>query len=113
MEQKAEQKKGFETYEMDNGETVEMSLTFARLMKLRGEDKDLYGKVSKVLTKGPEDIMEIATTLYAAYICANSDEKKYTYQGFLDNMNQDFEYNIEQVKGLIAPSKKQSSGKYF
>ena len=115
MEKGTEQKerKGFVTYEMDNGEEVEMSLTFAKIMKLRKVDKDLYEKVNKVLTKGPEDVMQIATTLYGAYMCSGEEEKKYTYQGFIDNMNNDFGYNVDKVKELIAPSKKRHSGKYF
>jgi len=106
-------RKGYIEYEMEDGEKIEMSLTFAQIMKLRSEDKELYDKVNKVLTKGPEDVMEIPTVLYAAYLCACNDEKKYTYRGFIENMNQGYEYNMESVKGLIAPSKKRRSGKYF
>lgn len=113
MEQKSEQKKGFVTYEMESGETVEMSLTFAKIMGLKSKDKELYEKVNKILTKGPEDVAQIATILYGGYICGDTSEKQYNYQAFIENMNQNFGYNVDVVKELIGSSKKQRSGKYF
>lgn len=102
------------TYEMENGEEVEMSLSFGKLMWLNSENKELYHKVNKVLARGMDDVLETATVLYAAYYCANADgDKLMTYKSFLEGMNQSIDYNTSAVKELVDPPKKPDSETYF
>lgn len=109
-----EQKKGYVTYQMEDGTEVEMSLTFSHLMLLRSQDKTLYDKTNKVITKGIEDLAQMATVLYAGYVCANRDKDQIkTFEGFVKEMNESVNYNMEVVGELVEPSKKSNSSKYF
>lgn len=113
VRQEQKKKRSIE-YEFENGEKTEMSLTFEKLLMLRNEDKELYYGVNKVLTKGPEEITDVITALYAAYKCTHFENKEIlTYKGFMEEMNQDYKYNVDILSDLIAPSKKRVSGKYF
>lgn len=109
-----EQKKGYVTYRMEDGTEVKMTLTFGTLMRLRSQDKTLYDKTNMVIVKGIEDVAQMATVLFAGYVCANREEKEImTYSGFMDKMNMSIRYNMEVVGKLVEPSKNSNSSKYF
>lgn len=98
-------------YELENGDTVTMTVSMALLYKMRVNHKSEYEKVSKNLVSGPDekDVIQIAEFLHGAYICANMDTEVMGFQKFLEEMNQDLEYNAEKMKEIISPKKKQDS----
>jgi len=94
-------------YKMFDGTTVEMSLSMILLYRLRAKNKKAYENVSKLLTNGPKEVIEIAEILYGAYLCANLEEEKPTsFESFLENMNPSYEVNGDYVSQLISPKKK-------
>ena len=101
----------YEEYEMANGECVAMSTAPILLMKLRSKDKKSYETISRVLVKGlnERDVLEVYDFLYATYKNANQDEECMTFDEFLENANPSMEENVNTMKEMYSPSKKQDS----
>ncbi len=74
--------------EMNNGEIIQLTLTFARLYKLRQRRKKEYEKYSEIAVEGIKDELDVVTYLYTAYLCANIDnlDKCMTEEEFLYKM---------------------------
>lgn len=98
-------------YELENGEFITMTISMALLYKLRAKDKKIYEKVSKNLVAGPDkkDVIEVMEFLHGAYACANQDEGYMSFEKFLEEMNQDYTYNVEKMQSLINPKKNRDS----
>jgi hypothetical protein len=93
-------------FEFYNGETVKMTLSFYNLYLLRGKDKKLYDKYSKIMTNGASDELEMITVLYAAYVCANLEETELlTEEEFMMMCGSDRKAVADAVKELTQPKK--------
>lgn len=104
-------KLNYTEYEMSDGTVVNMSLAMILLYKAKQKNPEVYNSVSKFLTKGGEDIIETAMLLHGAYICANLDEESpIEFKEFLNEMNEDFGYNMEIMSKLVTAKKKPASG---
>lgn len=79
----AEIKSKIETLELLDGEKVELTLNFARMLWLRanGYEKEVAAAMS-VINGKDLDMLEMPYFYYAAYLCANT-EIKYTQEEFI------------------------------
>lgn len=60
--------------EMNDGTSVQLTLTYGRLYRLRQKAKDVYETYNKIAMDGMEDELQCVDYLYAAYLCANIDD---------------------------------------
>lgn len=63
----------FRKLELNDGQEVEMCLTFGRLLKLREKRPEEYKKYNKLAMDGVKDEVDFPTFLYTGYLCANID----------------------------------------
>lgn len=94
-------------YELTNGETVKLTLTFGKLALLKSVNNTLYVKYNKILNGKDDDILSLATIIYVAYWCANyGKEDLYTEADFLELVP----FNLAEIKRvymeLTRPKKK-------
>ena len=74
---------------LENGETVQLTLNFGKLLNVRAKKKDIYKKYNKIMMDGPEDVFDNVVILYTAYLCG------------LDNI--DNSMSEEEFTQLIPP----------
>lgn len=102
-------------YEMGNGETVPLCLTYRSVYKLRTYDKKLYKDYNEAQVKLPEEPEYYQmVVLYAAYIGGtfySGTENPMTFDEFVDNMNQNRKYNARIYQEIYAPNPKKASAK--
>lgn len=60
--------------EMNDGTSVQLTLTYGRLYQLRQKAKDIYETYNKIAMDGMEDELQCIDYLYAAYLCANIEK---------------------------------------
>lgn len=94
-------------YEFCDGSKTEVTLTIYRLLQLKAKNKSLYDVCSRVLSKGTEDIEEMAKVLYSAYLCAHlSDyDNAMSMDDFIILCGSDIGGIGEIVNRLINPKK--------
>lgn len=93
---------------LENGETVKLTLNFARLLKIKNEQPKIYDRFMKVLQNKDFDIVfDSLTVLYTGYLCANMNEESVLSEDeFMELVPFDLEV-INVVAGrLIQSSKK-------
>lgn len=100
-------------FEMQDGEVVKMTLTYARLYALRGKDEKTYKAYNRIMTKGIQEEIENVHILYTAYLCANLDKVCMGRDEFLERMPVDREYVNETLTKLLYPKKKKDSPKHL
>lgn len=64
-------------YELADGSTVKMTLSFYALYQLRGKNKSVYDRYNKIMAamaKDKMDELDNISLLYTAYLCANISE---------------------------------------
>lgn len=97
-----------ETLELKNGETVKLTLNFARMLWLRsnGYDKEV-NMAMRVINGENIDFLEIPIYFYAAYLCAlkSNETPAYTQEEFLELCPWDME-KIAQVFARLTTEKK-------
>lgn len=95
--------------ELNNGEVVELTLTFARLLKVKNHNKKLYEDFMGALKNKDFDIIfDSAKVLYVAYLCGLNDNMKdaLSEEEFLEELPMDFALINTLVGELISPKKK-------
>lgn len=99
--------------ELEDGSTVKATLAYIHLLHLKTHDKAVYDRYNKIMTKGPQDELEIVTVLYAAYLCACVAEgyldEAMTEEEFLTVMSPDREYAGQLLSQLYTPKKAMAS----
>ena len=60
--------------ELNNGTSVNLALTFGRLLKLRQKKPDAYKRYNDLAMNGIKDELDFVSYIYAAYLCANIDD---------------------------------------
>lgn len=101
-------------YEMEDGMTVAMSTAPILLKRLKSKNKEAYKNLSKFMISGVEedDILQIFNGLYNAYLNASVEEESpMSLEFFMENANQNFQYNVEKIGELINPKKKEGFDK--
>lgn len=100
-------KNTYQEFELENGETVKLTLNFARLLKIKNEQPKLYERFMKVLQNRDFDIVfDSLTVLYTGYVCANMDnESALSEDEFMELVPFDLEV-INVAAGQLIQSKK-------
>lgn len=106
----AEIKSKVEKLELLNGETVDLTFNYARLLWLRnnGYSKEIE-LAMRIINSKEVDTLELPYYFYAAYLCANKDIK-YTKDEFLELVPWNLEKNFE-LFGLLLGKKKDEISK--
>lgn len=93
--------------ELENGETVKLTLNFARLLKIKNDQPKLYDKFMKVLQNNNFDIVfDSLTVLYTGYLCANiNNESVLSEDEFYAEVPFDLEV-INILAGQLVQGKK-------
>lgn len=95
--------------QLNSGKEVELTLTFARLIKVKNNNKKLYEEFMKSLQNKEFDIIfDSAKVLYVAYLCGLNDKMKeaLSEEDFLEELPMDFALINTLVGNLISPKKK-------
>ena len=103
----SEIKNTYVDFELNNGETVKLTLTFGRLNVLKSVNNELYARFNNVLYGKSEDMLDTTAMLYVAYWCANYNgtDKLYTEQEFYDLVPFDM-VEIKRVFDTLTQPKK-------
>lgn len=90
-----------ETLELRNGDTVKLTLNFARMLWLRahGYDKEV-NMAMRVINGENIDFLEMPIYFYAAYLCTlkSDEEPKYTQEEFIELCP----WDMERIADLFA-----------
>lgn len=92
---------------LENGETVKLTLNFARLLKIQAEQPNVYEKFMRVLQNKNFDIVfDSLAVLYTGYLCANmNNESILSEEDFIELVPFDLEL-INVLAGKLIQSKK-------
>ena len=100
-------KNTYQELTLENGETVKLTLNFAKLLKIKNDQPKTYDRFMKVLQNKDFDIMfDSLTVLYTGYLCANvNNESILSEDEFMELVPFDLE-TINVVAGQLIQSKK-------
>jgi hypothetical protein len=96
----------FETLELNNGESIKLTLNFARLLKIKNDNKEKYEKYNNVILNGTKDIFDMIDVIYIAYLCANIDKNVKSYDEFIELVPPSTTLLAEKVNVLTNSKKK-------
>lgn len=104
----------FEKLELQNGEVIQLTLNFTRLLQLKNKRKNLYERYNKIYNKIDKDnTFDAITVLYVAYLCANIDEidenKLMSEEEFMEAIPQSFALINDLTLKLTNPKLKKNS----
>ena len=94
--------------ELNDGETVELTMNFARLFVLKSQNK---ADVETALAMFSENVrnnfnvLDFATFMWVAYLCANT-EPKYDRDEFMAALPFDLKLLSETFANIVSPKKK-------
>lgn len=94
---------------LENGQEIDLTLTFARLLKVKNKNKNLYNEFMKALQNKDFDIVfDSAKIIYVAYLCGLDDDmdKALSENTFLEELPMDFALINTIAAELIQPNKK-------
>ena len=94
--------------QLNSGEEVELTLTFARLLKVKNHNKKLYEDFMGALKNKDFDIIfDSAKVLYVAYLCGLNDNMKdaLSEEEFLEELPMDCAL-INTLVGELKKKKK-------
>lgn len=100
-------KNTYQELELIDGQIVKMTLNFARLLKIKNDQPEIYDRFMKVLNNKDFDLIsDSLTVLYAGYLCANiGDESILSEDEFVELIPFDLEL-INVKAGLLVQGKK-------
>lgn len=100
-------KNTYQELELMNGESIKMTLNFARLLKIKADQPQIYDRFMKVLQNKEFDIVfDSLTVLYTGYLCANiGNESILSEEEFVELIPFDLEL-INTKAGQLIQSKK-------
>lgn len=93
-----------EKLELNNGETVKLTLNFARLLYLRANGYEKEVNAAMTALAGKVDLLQMPFIFFAAYLCANK-EIKYTQEQFVELVPFDLEETSDIFARLITKKK--------
>ena len=97
-------------FEFYDGTKAPLTLAFYMLLQLKGKNKSLYYRYTKIMvkqSKGDLDELDTITLLYTAYCCAslNSSEPLMTEEDFMMKCGSDRKAVGEALQHLLNPKK--------
>ena len=94
--------------ELNSGEVVELTLTFAKLLKVKNHNKKLYESFMNALkNKDFDPLLDSAKVVYVAYLCGLNDlENALSEEEFLEELPMDLTVINQIGAELINPKKK-------
>lgn len=97
-----------ETFELANGEKVELKLSFARLYKLRAKNQKLYEQYNDVVMNGAKDTFDFLRIIYTAYVCEKIEniEACMSFEEFINAAPFDMNTLPSNAMKLLASKKK-------
>lgn len=95
---------------LNNGETVNLTMNYARLYAVRARKPEVYDTYTKIKNnmgkkKNEQDEFDSLYIIYTALICANPDSTM-TFEEFLEQAPPDNAVIGEMLLNLLSPSKK-------
>ena len=101
-------KNTYQELELIDGQIVKMTLNFARLLKIKNDQPQIYDRFMKVLQNQAFDIVsDSLTVLYVGYLCANiGNESVLSEDDFVELMPFDLELINVKAGQLIQGKKK-------
>lgn len=95
------------TLTLNNGEIVELTLNFLRLMQLKADKKTRTDveKAMAVLNNPKADILDFGDLFWVAYLCQNT-EPKYSHDEFFGAIDFDVEEITSAIETLCTAKKK-------
>lgn len=101
-------------FELKNGETVPLEVSWSIVERLRVSRDESYADFSRVLTKGASDVMDNLRVLYAAYRGGymrqnGSTDGAMSYMAFMDLVPDDMRSVMETVAALLDPKSNRDS----
>lgn len=76
-------KNTFYTFTFEDGDSVQMTLTFYAVYQLKNKNKKLYDDYNKVMAVGVKEEIDLIIILYTAYLCANFDAECMSFDEFI------------------------------
>ncbi len=97
----------YQTVKLSNGQDIKLTLNLKRLLLLKSKKRDLYLEANKIVTKGPEDIEDMAKIVYVAYLCAlETGVQEIPYATFIELVPQELGEITSLAADLVSPKKK-------
>lgn len=94
-------------FEFFDGSKTELTLTFYKLYQLKAQNKALYDRYMKIMSKKETEEIEMIELLYIAYVCSHlNEEKLMTEEDFMILCGSDRRAVINAVRALTQPKKK-------
>lgn len=102
----------FRKLELNDGQEVEMCLTFGRLLKLREKCPETYKKYNKLAMDGVQEEVDFPVFLYTGYLCANIEnvEDCMSEEEFFDKLPENHAAVIGTVMKLRYGESKKKTG---
>lgn len=102
-------------FELKNGETVPLELSWSIIEQLRVSRDESYADFSRILTKGADDVMDNMRILHAAYRGGYLRQNGGTggalsYADFVGLVPDDLRRVMETVAALLDPKSDRGSG---
>ena len=96
-----------QTIELVNGETVGLTLTFARLYRLRACNPQIYEKYNRIMMDGAKDTFDFLRIIYTAYICSNLEkiDDCMSFEDFIELAPFDMNKLMTLSKSIISSKK--------
>lgn len=101
-------KNTYQELELNDGQIVKMTLNFARLLKVKNDQPQIYDRFMKVLQNQQFDIVfDSLAVLYTGYLCANiGNESILSEDEFMELVPFDLEIINVKAGQLIQGKKK-------
>ena len=98
----------YQELELIDGQTIKMTLNFARLLKIKNDQPQIYDRFMKVLSNKEFDIIsDSLTVLYVGYLCASiGNESILSEDDFTELIPFDLELINTKAGQLIQGKKK-------
>lgn len=112
MDKKTMLKSSMQELELVNGEKIQLTLNFKRLLNVRNKRKDLYRRYNDIMMNGPKDMFHNITILYVAYLCAIDDPEDMEVamdEGTFMELLPEYNVIMQKVMDLVSPKKPEAS----
>ena len=95
---------------LENGETVNLTLNFSKLMSVRSKKKEVYKRYNKIMMDGPQEVFDNTLILYVAYLCGLEDlDTAMSEHDFIQLLPPYMQMVNEIVIDLTRPKKQRDS----
>lgn len=90
--------------ELVNGEVVQLTMNFAKILKIKQDNPNLYNELQEILKGNIDPVLSPIKVLYVSYLCAN-DTIKYSEEQFIELVPFDLQMINEISARLIQATK--------